>query len=89
MIQTYSTNNFISNILACISIIFVLNLNLHQMKKKFISFKIPEGRGDIKIIKKFNKRFKFIDESYNANPLSMMSAIKNMNYYKRNKNHKN
>ena len=35
------------------------------------------------MVKKFSKRFKFIDESYNANPLSMASAIKNMNYYKR------
>ena len=31
---------------------------------------------------------KFIDESYNANPLSMSSAIKNMDYYKRNNNAK-
>ena len=84
----YSTNNFINNILACVSTMSVLNLNLNKMKKKFISFQIPEGRGDIKIVKKFNKRFKFIDESYNANPLSMMSAIKNMNYYNGNKNHR-
>ena len=84
----YSTDNFINNILACISAMFILNLNLNKMKKNFTSFKIPEGRGDIKIIKKYNKRFKFIDESYNANPLSMMSAIKNMNYYNGNKNHR-
>jgi murE/murF fusion protein len=56
------------------------------MKKKFIGFEIPEGRGDIKIVKKFNKKFKFIDESYNANPLSMLSAIRNMNYYSCGKN---
>ena len=84
----YSTNNFIKNILACISTIFILNLDLNKIKKKLISFKVPEGRGDIKIIKKFNKKFKFIDESYNANPLSMISAIKNMNYYNGNKNHR-
>ena len=40
---------------------------MRKMKKKFISFNIPEGRGDIKMVKKFNKRFKLIDESYNAN----------------------
>ena len=51
------------------------------MKKKFTNFSIPSGRGDIKLIKKFNKNFKFIDESYNANPLSMLSAIENMKYY--------
>ena len=83
-----STNNFINNILACISTISVLNLNLNKMEKKFIDFKIPEGRGDIRIVEKFNKRFKFIDESYNANLLSMTSAIKNMNYYNGNKNYR-
>jgi murE/murF fusion protein len=81
----YSTNNFINNILACISVVFVLNLNLSKIKKKFTKFKIPEGRGDIKMVKKFSKRFKFIDESYNANPLSMTSAIGNMDYYNGNK----
>ena len=81
-----STNSFINNILACISTMFVLKLDLKKMMKKFIDFKIPEGRGDIKVIKKFNKKFKFIDESYNANPLSMTSAINNMDFYKNNKN---
>jgi UDP-N-acetylmuramyl pentapeptide synthase len=65
--------------------VFVLNLNLSKIKKKFTKFKIPEGRGDIKMVKKFSKRFKFIDESYNANPLSMTSAINNMDYYNGNK----
>ena len=82
----YSTNNFINNILACISVLSVLNLNLGKMKKKFIDFKIPDGRGDVKVVKKFKKKFKFIDESYNASPLSMISAIKNMNYHKRKNN---
>ena len=84
----YSTNNFISNILACISIMFALDLDLNRMRKKFLGFKIPDGRGDVKIVKKFNKKFKFIDESYNANPLSMKSAIKNMSYFTRKKNGK-
>ena len=84
----YFTDNFLSNILACISVLFALNLDLNILKKKFVNFTIPNGRGDIRIIKKFNKRFKFIDESYNANPLSMRSAIKNMNYFKRKKREK-
>jgi len=82
----HSTNNFINNILACISVLYILNLDLSKMKKKFTNFVIPSGRGDIKMVKKFKKRFKFIDESYNANPLSMLSAIKNMNYYKKKHN---
>ena len=61
----------------------VLNLDLNNIKRKFTNFSIPNGRGDIKVVKKFKKKFKFIDESYNANPLSMYSAIKNMSYYKR------
>ena len=84
----YSTSSFINNILACISILSTFNLNLNKMKKKFVNFEIPDGRGDIKVVRKFNKRFKFIDESYNANPLSMISAIKNMNDYKRKNNEK-
>ena len=83
---TYSTDNFLSNILACVSVLFTLNLNLINMKNKFINFIIPNGRGDIKEVKKFKKKFKFIDESYNANPLSMKSAIKNMNYYEKKNN---
>tara|TARA_B100000686_G_scaffold331862_1_gene395939 strand:- start:372 stop:3227 length:2856 start_codon:yes stop_codon:yes gene_type:complete len=79
----HSAKNFVSNILACISVLSVLNLNLNNIKRKFINFSIPEGRGDIKIVKKFKKKFKFIDESYNANPLSMSSAIKNISYLKR------
>jgi len=79
----YCTNSFISNILACISALFALNLDLRSMERKFIKFTIPNGRGDIKVVQKFKKKFKFIDESYNANPLSMSSAINNMNYYKR------
>ena len=67
---------------------YVFDLDLNKMEKKFVDFKIPEGRGDIKMIKKFNKKFKFIDESYNANPLSMSSSITNMNFFKRKKNEK-
>ena len=78
-----SNKNFLSNILACISVLFFLNLNLKIMRNKFIKFIIPGGRGDLQTIKRFNKKFNFIDESYNANPLSMLSAINNMNFYKR------
>jgi len=62
--------------------IFV-NLDLNKIRRKLINFPIPGGRGDIKVVNKFKKKFKFIDESYNANPLSMSSAIKNISHYKR------
>ena len=76
------THNFVSNILACVSCINFLNLDLKKVEKKFLDFKIPSGRGDVKMVKSFKKRFRFIDESYNANPLSMLSAIRNMKNYK-------
>ena len=78
----HKTQSFVNNMLACIAIIYTLGLNLEKIMKNFMSFKIPAGRGDITIVKKFNKKFKFIDESYNANPLSMRSAIHNINSYK-------
>ena len=78
----HSTRSFVNNALACIATLNVLNLNLKKIKRKFNNFQIPTGRGDIKIVKKFKKIFKFIDESYNANPLSMSSAIKNISHYK-------
>ena len=74
--------------MACISVLSVLDVDLKKIKNHFIKFSIPSGRGDIKIVKKFKKKFKFIDESYNANPLSMSSAIKNVNKYKKKKNTK-
>ena len=84
----YSTNSFINNFLACIATMSILNLNLNRMRKKFFNFNIPEGRGDINMINKYRKKFKFIDESYNANPLSMISAINNMDYYNSDKNYR-
>ena len=78
----YSTESFINNILACISVLSILNLNLNKIRKNFIGFNIPSGRGDVKLLKKFGKKFNFIDESYNANSLSMYTAIKNMDKYK-------
>ena len=87
----YTTNctpNFIENILGCISLLHALNLNLNIIERKLINFDIPSGRGDIKEVKKFRKKFTFIDESYNANPLSMLSAINNINLYKRKNNGK-
>ena len=84
----YYADNFISNILACIAVLNILNLNLKEIEKKFKYFSIPAGRGDLKVVKKFKKRFKFIDESYNANPLSMLSAFNNIKHYRIKQNSK-
>ena len=41
----YSTNNFVHNILACISVLSVLDLDLNNMEKKF-----TKGKGSYKEI---------------------------------------
>ena len=75
--------SYIMNVLSCISILNELNLSLFKIKD-FFKNKIPlKGRGDINIINKFNKKFFLIDESYNANPLSVKSAIQNFSNIKK------
>ena len=66
----------------------MLNVDLNIVKSKCKDFKIPDGRGNIEVINKFKKFFNLIDESYNANPLSMKSAINNVNNHKKQKNAK-
>ena len=82
------SNIFIRNMLACISVIYCLNLDPKYLEDKFKKFILPAGRGDLKLVKKFKKVFKFLDESYNANPLSMNSAIENLSSYKKENNSK-
>ena len=42
----------------------------------FQVLKPSEGRGKIHRVKRYNKKFNLIDESYNANPLSVKNALK-------------
>lgn len=80
-IQTNTINkNFIDNFLTTCAISFHLGLNLTKIIKYAKKFPTPSGRGNI-VIKKFNnKKIKIIDESYNANPVSMKNAIENFSY---------
>ena len=69
--------NYIMNILCCITCIDNLDLPLDKTKGFFKIQTFLQGRGKIDKINKFDKRFFLIDESYNANPLSVKSAIEN------------
>ena len=69
--------NFLKNLLACITVLYILNYINFLNPFSFYNNKIPEGRGDISKIKFKNKYIFLIDESYNSNPLSLESAIKN------------
>ena len=80
--------NNIYNILSALAVIS-LNLNIFNLNKNiFLNFKIPDGRGDHSIIKINNKKINLIDQSYNSNPLSLSSAIKNFDKIKSNKSKK-
>ena len=80
--------NNIYNILSALAVISV-NSNIFNLNKNiFLNFKIPDGRGDHSIIKINNKKINLIDQSYNSNPLSLSSAIKNFDKIKLNKSKK-
>jgi MurE/MurF fusion protein len=73
----------IYNLLASLALLKELNLNLEKIKNIFQNYEPTEGRGSKHNIKRYNKKFKLIDESYNANPLSVRNAISNFNLIKK------
>ena len=75
----------IHNILSSLALLKELNLDLEKITDSFQNFMPTEGRGKIHIVKRYKKKFKLIDESYNANPISMKAAIKNFDTIKKNK----
>ena len=62
-----------------------LKLDIKKVIKHFKNIKPSDGRGKIHNIQRYNKSFKLIDESYNANPLSVVNAIRNFNLIKKKK----
>jgi len=81
----YTSSNFendIKNLLAAITIIGIFK-DVNKLDKNiFYNHKLLEGRGDISKIKVDKKNIFLIDESYNSNPLSLNSAIKNFDMIK-------
>ena len=75
----------IYNVLASLAVIKEFNLNLDHVKKVFKKFEPTEGRGNTHLISRYNKKFRLIDESYNANPLSVKNAINNFDLIKKEK----
>ncbi len=74
------SNDFQNNIYNTLSALSVISIykNIFKLKENiFLNFKIPGGRGDHSIIKINNKKINLIDQSYNSNPLSLKSSIKN------------
>ena len=75
----------IYNVLASIAVLRELKIDFLKVLTKFKNFSSPEGRGKKYNILRYKKKFKFIDESYNANPLSVKNAINKFNIIKKEK----
>ena len=75
----------IYNVLASLAIIYELKLDINKIIHLFKNFQPSEGRGKIYETIRYNKKFNLIDESYNANPLSVKNAIINLSAIKKNK----
>ena len=74
--------NDLKNLLATITIISIFK-DIHKLDKNiFYNHKRTSGRGDTRKIKLFKKNFYLVDESYNSNPLSLKSALKNFDMIK-------
>ena len=73
----------ILNILSNLLVLSTLNLDLLKIKNLSNFLKSAEGRGKAHIIKRYKKKFHFIDESYNANPSSVKNAILNFSKIKK------
>ena len=65
----------IYNVLASLALLKELKINIKRIKSKFKSIEPSIGRGKKYFISRYKKNFTFIDESYNANPLSVKNAI--------------
>ena len=75
----------IYNVLSSLAVLKELKFDIFKIKNKLKYLESPEGRGKKYFITRYNKKFKLIDESYNANPLSVKNAINKLNSIKKNK----
>ena len=74
--------NNLKNLLAAITIISIFKDIQKFDKDIFFDYVITNGRGDIAKVKLDKKSIYIVDESYNSNPLSLKSAIKNFDELK-------
>ena len=74
----------IYNVLCSLAVLKKLNLSLKKIIQVYKKFEPSDGRGKIHRIKRYKKNFRLIDESYNANPLSVKNAINNFSLIKKN-----
>jgi len=80
--------NDLKNLLAAITIMSIF-IDINKLDKNiFYDHKATTGRGDMVNVKIFKKNLYLVDESYNSNPLSLKSALKNFDMIKINNSKK-
>ena len=75
----------IYNVLSSLAVLKELGLNISKITQMYKNFEPSDGRGKLHKITRYNKNFVLVDESYNANPSSVMNAINNFSSIKKNK----
>ncbi len=76
------------NILSTLAALKSFELKLKKVLRIYEKLVPTEGRGKIHEVNRFKTNFKLIDESYNANPLSVKNAIINLSNIKNNSSKK-
>lgn len=67
--------HFVHNSMACLAVCHALQYDFASAMRSFANFEAISGRGDIVSFSRDQGSIHVIDESYNANPLSMQSSI--------------
>ena len=70
--------HWVKNSLIVLAVTKILNENPEHVLKGLLNFKVPEGRGNIHKISFEFGNIVLINDSYNANPASMISGIKKL-----------
>ena len=80
----FRINNInVYNVLATLAVLNELNLNMDKNVSIFKNLRSSDGRGKIHLVKRYKKTFKLVDESYNANPLSVRNALESFSKIKK------
>ena len=78
----------LNNLLFCLAFYNENSLNIKSVVNRFKFLKPVEGRGLVHKISLNKKKINIIDESYNANPDTMIQSIQNLKNIKLNNNKK-
>ena len=68
----------IYNVLSVFATVYSLGLDWKKLVNAFSTFTLPEGRGQSILVEEKDKVFHLYDDTYNANPLSLVSAISSL-----------